>query len=362
LCWYGTVGFPETCAHIFLLSCSCFGSQLKAPTKIVARQDHRGGKICHPYYATTAEKFELLCGTKYLSVYYVNLTPPPSNDRQQGHSSNRDEVIIAAHTFCSRCGVHIFRAPNSRTDQLDVNVDCLEDRCSVVDIIVEKDKNGMGMGSGTPCKSATSSRPLNHNGSGFGGQENDDDVQEEDDISVSRVDCPHPELIQLILTKHPHKNGTPTTSATTSSTTLLHVADSEEDGFSYDDTSTLRSTQSTMTGRISYQNSAALYRTNSSSLSVSAADNISVSDWEIGSSSVRSLPLRKNGRTMDDGISLPSMPLPKNVESRQSTVNNSLPPSAVLKDRLKHYMKKHHVSSKSNSFRQETIEENRSFR
>lgn len=332
----------------FFSSCALFSaSQLKAPTKIVAKQNQRG-KLCHPYYATTAEKFELLCGTKYLSVYYVNLTPQSSNERERGQSSDGEEVIIAAHTFCSRCGVHIFRAPNSRTNQLDVNVDCLEDRFSAVEVVVEKEKNGMGIGSGTPCTSEATSRP-------------DHMHQEEDDISVSRLDCPHPELIQLILTKHPYKNGTPATSATTSSATLLHVADSEEDGFSYDDTSTLRSTQSTMTGRISYQNSA-LYRTTSSSLSVSGADNMSVGDWELGSSSVRSLPLRKTGRSVDDGISLPSMPLPKNLESRQSAVDNSLPPSAVLKDRLKHYMKKHHVSSKSNSVRQETIEENKSFR
>eukprot|EP00557_Chaetoceros_sp_GSL56_P005719 CAMPEP_0176499986 /NCGR_PEP_ID=MMETSP0200_2-20121128/13256_1 /TAXON_ID=947934 /ORGANISM="Chaetoceros sp., Strain GSL56" /LENGTH=360 /DNA_ID=CAMNT_0017898515 /DNA_START=720 /DNA_END=1802 /DNA_ORIENTATION=+ len=347
-------------------SCHCQSVRfvLKAPTKIVARQDNRG-KICHPYYSTTAEKFELLCGTKYLSVYYVNLTPQSFSDRDRnrphGQSSdpdrNRDEVIIAAHTFCSRCGVHIFRAPNSRTDQLDVNVDCLEDKCSVVEIAVEKEKKGMDIWSGKPSKNGV---PLNRNSNAE--QLNGGDVQEEDEISVSQVDCPHPELIQLILTKHQCKTGTPTTSATTSSTALLQVADSEDDGFSYDDNSTLRSSQSTLTGRISYQNNA-LYRTTSSSLSVSAADNMSVGDWEMGSSSVKSLPLRNTGRVLDDGISLPSMPFPKNVESRQSMVNNPLPPSAVLKDRLKHYMKKHHVSSsKSNSFRQETIEENRSFR
>lgn len=35
--------------------------------------------------------------------------------------------MVAGHTFCSRCGVHILRAPDSYSDHVEINTDCLDD-------------------------------------------------------------------------------------------------------------------------------------------------------------------------------------------------------------------------------------------
>lgn len=371
-------------------SCHCQSVRfhLRVPGRIVA-QPGGSGKICHPYYVTTAEKFELLCGTKYLSVYYVNLDAKRQGKPSQSHhrsmssgisSSKGDEIIIAAHTFCSRCGVHIFRAPNSHTDLLEVNVNCLsDDECnsgSAVEIVIQ----GQGQTNGVVRNNDDHDKSLRNRSSslqsntdismdlldGDDDHDDDDDLEEEDistfhdELSLFRES--QPELVQAkVRSKQVSKNGTPTASATTSSSTILHLVDSEEDGFSYDDTSTLRSTQSTSTGRIPSQNRV-MHRNNGCSLSVSAVDHVSLNDWEMGSS-VRSQPLRKAYRSMDDGISLPSMPLPKHVNRpSQHAVVKPLPQLAAMKDRLKYHMKKHHVPSRPSSFRQETIEENKSLR
>ncbi len=66
---------------------------------------------------------------------------------------------IAAHTFCSRCGVHILRAPNSHTDKLEVNINCLDEFNSKnphseefvsINVTVDESKDGMGLGEGRP--------------------------------------------------------------------------------------------------------------------------------------------------------------------------------------------------------------------
>ena len=36
------------------------------------------------------------------------------------------EPIIAAFTFCSRCGVHVLHAPSAHSNMIDVNVECLD--------------------------------------------------------------------------------------------------------------------------------------------------------------------------------------------------------------------------------------------
>lgn len=40
--------------------------------------------------------------------------------------TKKTPTIIAAHTFCNQCGVHIFRAPDSRKNTLEVNANCLD--------------------------------------------------------------------------------------------------------------------------------------------------------------------------------------------------------------------------------------------
>lgn len=63
-----------------------------------------------------------------MSMYYVN-KPSTNNSqstkRKSPRGNNTDEV--GAHSFCSRCGVHILHAPNSHSTALDVNVDCLNE-------------------------------------------------------------------------------------------------------------------------------------------------------------------------------------------------------------------------------------------
>ena len=49
-------------------------------------------------------------------MYYVNMPC-------KGHGV---EPITSAHSFCCQCGVNILHAPNSKSDELDVNVSCLD--------------------------------------------------------------------------------------------------------------------------------------------------------------------------------------------------------------------------------------------
>jgi hypothetical protein len=66
-----------------------------------------------PHHATAASNFKLLSGAQYLSVYYVSI--PKDN-----------QELVAGHTFCSRCGVHILKAPDPHSDYIQINTDCLD--------------------------------------------------------------------------------------------------------------------------------------------------------------------------------------------------------------------------------------------
>uniref|UniRef100_A0A7S3Q6J0 CENP-V/GFA domain-containing protein n=1 Tax=Chaetoceros debilis TaxID=122233 RepID=A0A7S3Q6J0_9STRA len=110
----------------------CF--MLKAPKHITAQDCH--GKIRYPHHITHAQNFQLVSGTEYLSVYYVNL----SQEEHGRYDAQHDGNLIAAHTFCSRCGVHILRAPNSHSDELEINTNCLDE--------VRERSQGGGSGSG----------------------------------------------------------------------------------------------------------------------------------------------------------------------------------------------------------------------
>lgn len=72
------------------------------------------GKIQFPHHSTAASNFKLVSGAQYLSVYYVSI--PKDN-----------QELVAAHTFCSRCGVHILRAPDPQSNDIEINIDCLDD-------------------------------------------------------------------------------------------------------------------------------------------------------------------------------------------------------------------------------------------
>ena len=276
------------------------------------------GKIRYPHIMTSAENFQLVSGTKYLSVYYVNLAETESGP------------VVAAHTFCSRCGVHILRAPNANTDKLEVNTNCLEDRNNVKEVKVEGNLNDMSLGCGKALESRLRRHPVNPN-HGLHVVKDDDSSWMEDEEFLRTIE-------KRQIPSKIYKSGTPGTSATTSSSTFLLPADSED--ASYSDVSSLHSTRSRMSFRSSRSKYSQSYAPHHSrGVSNTNADTMSISGWAVGSS-LRSDSMNNHhraSRRMNDGISLPSMPYRDEMvqESRNP------PPSAVLKDKLKHYMKKH---------------------
>jgi len=156
---------PNSTMRCYGGSCHCnsIRFRLRAPSHMFAKDCK--GKIRYPHISTKADHFELLHGTESLSVYYVEL---PEDKHQQivtndvvNHSTLKGN--IAAHTFCNRCGVHILRAPNPNSNELEVNTNCLNifyDKCyndeskikQMIDLDVAADGNddGRGLGSGKP--------------------------------------------------------------------------------------------------------------------------------------------------------------------------------------------------------------------
>jgi hypothetical protein len=84
------------------------------------------GRIRYPHHPTTADKFQLTKGSRHLKMYYVNVRRQLTATEGAGAGGDAS-TVMAAHTFCGRCGVHIVRAPDSNLDALEVNVGCLEE-------------------------------------------------------------------------------------------------------------------------------------------------------------------------------------------------------------------------------------------
>lgn len=61
-------------------------------------------------------KFELLTSVDKLSTYTFN-------------------TGVAKHTFCKRCGVKPFYTPRSNPDGIDINVNCLDTKPPVINIV-----------------------------------------------------------------------------------------------------------------------------------------------------------------------------------------------------------------------------------
>ncbi len=94
---------------------------MKAPKQIIAKES-RQGRIRYPHYNTTEDQFQLHPeSNEYMSIYYTKRIHPKNT--------------IAAHAFCQRCGVHILRAPDSNSFQLQINVNCLSLHPSNIKII-----------------------------------------------------------------------------------------------------------------------------------------------------------------------------------------------------------------------------------
>jgi len=219
--------------------------------------------------------------------------------------------------------VHILRAPNSHSDKLEVNTNLLDDRRDVNVVEVrEEDYSGMGLGSGTALENQVNKprevgggfgmSPADHSSSGSRTSwMEDDDFLESMDRSKSLLN--------------------PGTLATSSSSTPFPGGSCfsiEEDDLSlaYDDVSTLPDTESSGAPPKSLKLE---YSLRSTSSRLQSADSNSISGW--GTSSLQS-------HSMVDGISLPSMPYD---ERSHVSKNSVLPPSAVMKDQLKYYMKRH---------------------
>jgi len=244
--------------------------------------------------------------------------------------------VVAAHTFCSRCGVHILRAPNSDTDKLEINTNCLENRSNVNvrEVKTKGDLNEMSLGCGKALESRLRSHKVTPN-HGLHVVKDDDSSWMEDEEFIRSIE--KREIPSKI-----YNSDTPRTSATASASTLVLPADSED--ASYSDVSSLHSARSRISlhsSRSKYSQSYAPFHTRGS-MSVTNADTMSISGWAVGSS-LRSDSMggHLNSRTMDDGISLPSMPYREYQTAREA---RAALPSAVLKDKLKHYMKKHNSS------------------
>lgn len=78
-------------------------------------------------------------------MYYVTV----NNVSEDG--SPTGTTCMAAHTFCSRCGVNLLRAPDSTMDALEVNVGCLErDGYATVDVEYYRSDDKVGLGAGAP--------------------------------------------------------------------------------------------------------------------------------------------------------------------------------------------------------------------
>jgi len=108
-------------------SCHCksISFTLSAPNHIRAKSS-REGKMRFPNCSTTANDFKFTNGTEFLSVYYVKIPIQKCSTRVDAIQA-LIEKQVAAHTFCSRCGVHILRAPDNRSNALEINTNCLDD-------------------------------------------------------------------------------------------------------------------------------------------------------------------------------------------------------------------------------------------
>ncbi len=119
-------------------SCHCNSVQfaLKASMAPVARDCK--SKFRYPHVSASSQTFHLTRGTRYLNIYYVTLTK--TSDRS-----------MAAHGFCSRCGVHVFRAPSHMKDLIEVNLNCIDGNTADAMVVEHYDEQlPTAMGAGVP--------------------------------------------------------------------------------------------------------------------------------------------------------------------------------------------------------------------
>mmetsp|Transcript_14160 Transcript_14160/g.41548 ORF Transcript_14160/g.41548 Transcript_14160/m.41548 type:complete len:506 (-) Transcript_14160:83-1600(-) len=124
------------------------------------------GKIRYPHHCTKADKFEFLEGSEqHVRVYYVAL----DNDTKggtllTGGAQAMTTATVAAHTFCIQCGVHVLRAPDSSTNALEVNANCVG---ANVSSIGGGGESSQGEGVTVSCKVRYYEDPIGGLGSGL---------------------------------------------------------------------------------------------------------------------------------------------------------------------------------------------------
>lgn len=117
----------ELVRHLGSCHCKVIQFELWAQKRVVARL-HPNGKLKFPRVKTIARHFQLIEGTQHMKMYYLSI-------EKEEHGN-----VLCAHSFCERCGVHILRAPNSKSDQLEVNALCLDNKDNNIVIVTSKDK------------------------------------------------------------------------------------------------------------------------------------------------------------------------------------------------------------------------------
>mmetsp|Transcript_10052 Transcript_10052/g.11689 ORF Transcript_10052/g.11689 Transcript_10052/m.11689 type:complete len:465 (+) Transcript_10052:243-1637(+) len=312
-------------------SCHCKSISfiVKAPCHIEAQDCE--GKISYPHFLSNANNFQLISGTRFLSIYYVNLS-----DDEYSHRN-----VVAAHSFCSRCGVHILRAPNSHSNQLEVNTACLDEdwhnsSYASLNVTLTQNIDDMCMGKGEPV-------PLR------------DEMKQ-----------PMPQKDQV---RHHHKVDADNESYSTRSVSseqqfnvrsqsqfsppwpieTVYEDEYESDmkwSSSFDkrrsDFMSQPSTPTTIPSTVQPGESSLSYATNDSS---STSDGFTFDEADSGYFTSKSNSVNISGWPV--ATSLQSL-TPRNFDTVSETSFNSefkakanLPPSALMKDQLKYYLTKH---------------------
>lgn len=300
--------------------------KLRAPSHIEAIE--YSGKINYPHYVSNTNDFQLISGSRFLSVHYVNIC----ND-EDDESLNEDHFehnnIVAAHTFCCRCGVHILRAPNAHTNLLEVNTNCLDkfqgvkdngDSVLSINVKIEKNQDRIRMGKSLALHHPSKQLFLYENG--------DDDSYRSLSTSMKSENylCSANKTLQPWISETTYYNkgfdetliskqspssviksdDTPTTTTSTHksgsyiSCTTNDSESSLDDGLSCDDNNV-----------------------NSFNIDRSRNDSFSITGWSVASSLQSLTPTSRDAMGASNGIGTKSRP------------------STMMKDQVKYYMSKH---------------------
>lgn len=101
----------EKIRHLGECHCGRVKFQIRAPRVLNAFDIH--SKVRFPRIVIKGEDFENLTDENILSLYPV---------------TNNNGNSIGIHAFCSYCGVHVLYSPSEDPKEVQINVDCLDDK------------------------------------------------------------------------------------------------------------------------------------------------------------------------------------------------------------------------------------------